>query len=114
MDNKYKKILPEDVFISIFDSEPSEAGQPAEVSENFTGNRPTGNNFIDLFACLLRKHGHNKPEYYARIMGVTPLEMCMSIQAMSGIKANEWIWRYLHLASRELLQKTKLSVTEVG
>jgi AraC-like DNA-binding protein len=38
----------------------------------------------------------------------------MSIKAMSGITANEWIWRYLHLASRELLQKTGLSATEIS
>ncbi len=115
MEGKYKKILPEEVFITIFEREPTEAelwmGVPAK---GFEGHRPTGNNFMDLFARLLRQHGHKKPEFYAHKMGLKTHEFNLCIKGMSGVTANEWIWRYLHLASRELLAKTKWKVTEVG
>jgi methylphosphotriester-DNA--protein-cysteine methyltransferase len=115
MESVYKKILPEEVFISIFDREPTEAELWQGISgREWTGNRPTGNNFIDLFASLLRKHGHRKPFFYARLMGVTEKELSMVIKAMSGISAAEWIWRYLHLASCELLKETDMSIGEVS
>ena len=115
MESKFRKILPEDVYISIFDREPDERENLPDASEKeCNGNRLAGNDFMDLFVRLLRKHGHKKPEFYAQLMGLTPSEMRVSIRAMSGILANEWIWRYLHLASRELLQKTNLNMTEVS
>ena len=115
MDNKYKKILPEEVFITYFKREPSEAEQLIGVSAvEFNGNRLTENDFMNLFARLLHEHGHKTIKFYAGIMGVKPKELQICIKAMSGILANEWVWRYLHLASRELLRETEMSMGEVA
>ena len=57
MEETFKRIPPEDVFITVFKRKPTEEELWMGVPPDFDGNRPSGNNLIDLFAYLIRKYG---------------------------------------------------------
>jgi AraC-like DNA-binding protein len=113
MDVKYKKILPEDVFISYFEEEEGEIELWTGVKFE-SGNRATGNDFINLFADLIRRHGNRPALFYARLMGVEPNLFNAAIMALSGIGAKEWINRYMDMVCCEVLEKTNWPLTKVA
>lgn len=114
MEEKYKKIVPEDIFITIFNREPTEAELWTGVSRKYPGHYESGNDFIDLFAGLIRCYGRKATPFYARRMGVKERELNMAIYAMSGISSNEWINRYLMLAAKDLLAHSDLNISEIA
>ena len=61
MEETFKRIPPEDVFITVFKRKPTEEELWMGVPPDFDGNRPSGNNLIDLFAYLIRKYGRWTP-----------------------------------------------------
>ena len=110
MDTKYKHIRPADIYVSLFPEQPAEdAPQPNEW-----GNLPSGNDFIDLFAGLIRKHGYRPVMFYAQQMGVPKRLMPSTILALSGLQAREWIHEYLILEVCEMVEKTDLQFKEIG
>lgn len=113
-DERYRKITPEQLFITILEREPTEAERWMGVESGCTGHRPTGNNFIDLFARLVRKYGKQDGAFYARKMGVERDDLYRSIIAMTGMSLPEWVGRYLLLAATELLEQTDLPITAVA
>lgn len=114
MEEKYKPIRPEDVFITVFDRKPTEEELWLGVNPDFNGNRPSGNNFIDLFAHIIRKYGRKDIHVYARLMGVSPENLSAAICALGGMGAAEWRNKYLLLEAIELLEKTTLEIKEVS
>lgn len=114
MEEKYKKIVPEDIFITIFKREPTEEELWTGASRKYPGHYDSGNDFMDLFAGLIRRHKHKSTLFYAKRMGVTGLELNMAIRAMSGIGAAEWINRYLMLAAKEILEHSNYSISEIA
>ena len=66
MEETFKRIPPEDVFITVFKRKPTEEELWMGVPPDFDGNRPSGNNLIDLFAYLIRKYGRMDTSEYAR------------------------------------------------
>ena len=77
-------------------------------------NRPTGNDFVDLFASLVRRYGNRQVITYAKMMGLEPRLLMASMVAMSGMGAREWLCEYLRLASCDLLANTDWPISEVG
>ncbi|RHJ81545.1 helix-turn-helix domain-containing protein [Parabacteroides sp. AM08-6] len=114
MEEKYKQIIPEDVFITTADRKPTEEERWLGVTDDFNGNRPTGNNFVDLFAYLIRKYGRKDTCFYARIMGVKTEDLNMAIRAMSGISGWEWRNRYLLLEAKELLEESNMQINDIS
>ena len=114
MEEKYKPIPPEDVFITTFDRKPSEEELWMGVTADFNGNRPTGNNFIDLYAHIIRKYGRKDISAYARLMGISPSSLSGAILALGGMGAAEWRNRYLLLEAKELLEKTSLEISDIS
>ena len=84
------------------------------VPPNFDGNRPSGNNLIDLFAYLIRKYGRMDTSEYARIMQLKTSELRGAILAIGGMSAMEWRNRYLLLEAQELMERTDMSITEIA
>lgn len=113
MEEKYKKITPEDIFITIFDREPTEAERWMGVLSSCPGHRPSGNNFMDLFAHLLRTYGKKDAKFYAARMGVDAIDFNGAVSAMSGMPVRDWINRYLELAACEMLEKSDIRITEI-
>ncbi len=114
MSSEYKKILPEDVYITIFDRESTESELRSELSKDFSGNRPSGNDFIDFFASLVRAHQFRSVKYYAKLMGLDPLALNTTISVLTGIGAKEWCRRYVMLTACELLLKSEYGIGEIS
>lgn len=114
MEEKYKKIVPEDIFITILDRKPFEEELWKGAPTDFIGHYSSGNNFLDLFAALIRRYGRKDTRFYAKRMGVLQRELNMAVHAMAGISSNEWINRYLMLAAKDLLSNTDLNMTAVS
>ena len=114
MDNSYKKIVPEDVFVSIFDREATEAELWMGLPRDFKGNRPSGNDFIDLFARLVRQYQSRDIAFYAKTMGVEKLHFGYAIRAMTGMSPVEWRDRYTMLSAKELLRKTDQNIRNIA
>ena len=83
MEETFKRIPPEDVFITVFKRKPTEEELWMGVPPDFDGNRPSGNNLIDLFAYLIRKYGRMDTSEYARIMQLKTSELRGAILAIS-------------------------------
>ena len=113
MDTRYKHILPADIYVSLMPKQAAEDSQP-EIMPNEWGNLPADNNFIDLFAGLVRKHGYYSVQFYAKKMGVEYRLMSPTILALTGISPRQWIHEYLILEVCELLENTDLTFTEIG
>lgn len=114
MEEKYKQIRPEDVFITAFKRKPTEEELWQGVPPDFEGNRPSGNNFIDLFAYLVRKHGRKEIKYYAQLMGVSSKDLCGAFRALTGMGAPEWRNQYLILEAKDLLEHSKLRIDQIS
>ena len=114
MSTKYKHILPADIYVSMFPEQPAADTSHRNRTPNEWGNLPSGNDFIDLFAGLIRKYGYRPVAFYAREMGVPVRLMPHTILAMTGIHARAWVHEYVILAACELVEKTDLQFKEIG
>ena len=114
MSTKYKHIVPADIYISLFAKQPANDAPQQEPAPNEWGNLPSGNDFIDLFAGLIRKYGYRPVSFYAREMGVPVRLMPHTILALTGIHARTWVHEYLILEACELVEKTDLQFKEIG
>jgi len=114
MDTTYKHIRPIDIYVSLFPEQSAEDMPQSERTPNEWGNLPSGNDFIDLFAGLVRKHGYHTVAFYAQKMGVPVRLLSPTILALTGLQAREWIHEYLILEVCELVEKTKLQFKEIG
>ena len=85
MEETFKRIPPEDVFITVFKRKPTEEELWMGVPPDFDGNRPSGNNLIDLFAYLIRKYGRMDTSEYARIMQLKTSELRGAILAIADM-----------------------------
>ena len=103
MEEKYRKITPEEIFISYQERELTKDDRWMGRKQA-AFNRPSGNNFIDLFATLVHNHGHLESKDYAERMGVSPLELNYAFQAMTGMLPAEWSNRYRVMISARLAQ----------
>ena len=114
MNTKYKHIRPADVYVSLLPKQPA-GNAPQQNSEvNEWGNLPSGNDFIDLFAGLIRKYGYRPVSFYAREMGVPTRLIPHTILALTGMHARTWVHEYVILEAEELVKKTDLQFKEIG
>ena len=114
METAFKKILPSDVFVSVFKRDQPDGEWWTGAMVNAAGNRPSGNEFIDLFASLIRKHQKKYLSFYAKQMGVSAAQLSLYIKIMSGITAQEWLNGYLNLEACELLTETNKKINEIA
>ena len=114
MDNSNKKILPADVFVSVFKSELTDVEQWKGSVINNSGNRNSGNEIIDRFAALIRKHQRKEVGFYAKKMDMNRMELLIVVKVLSGIAPRDWRNQYLNLESRDLLENSGKSIKEIA
>ena len=114
METAFKKILPADVFVSVYKRKQPDGEWWTETIVNAAGNKPSGNEFIDIFASLLRKHQKKYVSFYAKQMGVSAEQLSQYIKIMSGITAQEWLNDYLNLEAREMLERSDTKIHEIA
>ncbi len=114
MKYEYKKTLPEEIYISVIDRQTTEKelwlGYPAK----FTGNLPTENAFINLYANLVRKYQFLDSKDYAKMLGLTSNDFSATIRTLTGLNPNDWRDRYVMLSAYDLLRLTNMNMTEVS
>ncbi len=111
---EYKKIAPEDVYLGIIDRETTEEELWQGVPAVFTGNRPCGNPFIDLYATLVRKYQFLDSKDYAAKLGLPASDFIATIRSLTGLAPNDWRDRYIMLSAHDLLCHTKMNMTAVS
>ncbi len=114
MDVKWKRILPEDVFITIYNRKATEEEMWQGLPCKFDGNRPSGCRFMDIYAHLIWKYKGRKNSFFAKKMEITERELREGIRTLSGIGPVEWRIRYLILVSKELLTTTDWPMTKIA
>ena len=82
---EHSRESPGRCLITVFKRKPTEEELWMGVPPDFDGNRPSGNNLIDLFAYLIRKYGRMDTSEYARIMQLKTSELRGAILAIGGI-----------------------------
>ena len=108
------KIRPVDIFIPAFDREAVRIELWKGTPINSSGNSISGNEFIDIFASLIRKYQNKTTVFYAKKMNLSTFELSSAIKALSGISANQWIIEYLTLEACDLLRNTDKTITEIA
>ena len=81
---------------------------------NEYGNVPTGNEFIDQFAALVRQLGLTNYSEFAIATDIDEKRLNVTIQTLTGNTINEWINHYIMLGIYELLQYTDKEIQEVS
>lgn len=103
METTYKKIVPEKVFLPILYTEPTEADLWMGRVPNKWGNLDSGNDFIDLFAGILRHYGKRSTAFYAEKMGVDAKQFYATIQVLTGLTVSDWEVYFVIHATDELM-----------
>lgn len=114
MNLEYRKYTPEDLFISFRGRETTEEERWHGLPQGIIHNKPTGNEFIDLFAALVHRHMHPHPGFYAKELGVTARELSGCMKVLTGLPTDEWIGRYRWLAVCDLLLHTGWPLHEIA
>ncbi len=103
MDYTYKKVLPEDVFVTMLPE-----------NGNKCTNRISGVEFMDVFARLVWDYPHARVRFYASQLQVDPEHLNIMVFNLSGIFITEWRDRFVNLAAKELLEHSLMSISDVA
>ena len=114
MDSLYRKYSAREVILFHFRRELTDEEVEKGIILNEHHNVPTGNEFVDVFAALIRKFGWAPLGKYADAMGLNKLDMNLTVRALTGQTVNEWVYHYTLLGVYELLGETNKSLTEVA
>lgn len=106
--------LPEDLYLSIFPRNATEAelwqGYPAHIN----GPRRSGCLALDRFALLCHQHMHAITiEQMSNELNVQQVDLGGMVRAITGINIIEWRERYIVLALRELLTHREFSMQQI-
>jgi AraC-like DNA-binding protein len=102
---KYKLILPSDVYITSAQWREIISDRKNGISHpEITSIRLTGNNFIDLFALLIEGGAGIEAKKIAKAMGVPPIFLTPAIAAMTGLSAHRWASDYVLMSACDKLR----------
>lgn len=112
----FKKILPEDLYLSVLDSyKPSEEDLwCGKVAPDRPARYLSGNEVIDAAVDLLHRNRHQTCDFYAARLGISLRDLNGFYRVMTGMNFEMWRDRYLVLMTKELLEKTKMSSSEIS
>ena len=108
---QYQPITPTSVYAGLKTTTELK-GKP--LADILLENTSSDNNYMDLFARLVRKHGKQSCSFYARLLGVETRELDGAIRCMGGMSIHDWMIEYLRLVVCDLLSNTQLSFKEIG
>ncbi len=115
MDFTFKKVLPEEVFVSIGTAhQPEIRGNEGSELPPQCANKISGVEFMDVFARLLWHYPFADIKFYAGRMNLSGSTLSCMVLALSGITAVEWRDRYVNMAARELLEHGMTSISDVA
>ncbi len=112
----YKLITPAEVFAVSVESTLHQV-TPLTMSREYTLRvevRPTGCEFIDVFARLVAAHGKQQAEFYADRMGVETMKFLATLITLSGVEAREWGDVFAATVVEALLSQTDWRMNRVA
>lgn len=109
--NEFIPITPEQVYGGLVE-DPGE--NVRRLSDIIGRNKASGNNYIDLFADTVRRHGKREATSYAKMMGADFRYFDGAIRCLAGMTAHQWINRYVGLIARDLVEHTNLNFKTIS
>jgi AraC-like DNA-binding protein len=76
--------------------------------------RPSGNDFLNLFAELVCKYGKLTAKSYAPMLGVTQHQLVVCLRALSHTGIREWTDAFVQAVAEALLRETDFPVGRVA
>lgn len=109
----FKQFAPEDIYAGI-----RFVGSDKVVPHNIVYcevmNHPTGIEFLDRFADLMKDYGHRFPNWYAGCLGIKTLQLTATVSTLTGCTFVDFMERYLLLLVTDLLTQTDSPVDAVA
>jgi len=109
----YTPILPEHVYAGLAKNL-EENPDVRKLSDVVLENKPSGNNYIDVFAEMIRWYGKADVKEYAGRMGAELRHFDGAIRCLTGMSAREWIIGYMRMVACDLVAETDLNFKKVG
>lgn len=110
-----KKILPEDVYVSVLTKEVTEEQLWLGMDTTRPGRKPSGCFFLDAFVDLMHeKLRYARASAYADGLGVELEDLYGYLRVVTGISFRDWRDRYLLLMVKELLRDTEKGCLEIA
>ena len=115
MTYSYKKVLPEDVFVSMYSEEVNEQDEHLYIkrADDFS-IKLSGVEFMDVFAQIMWRRPYADIEYYATKFGASVRDFSSTVLLLSGLTATEWRNKYVMLAAYDLLKHSELSISGIS
>lgn len=114
---KYKPINPRDVFAVTVERTVTRDTRE-KMHYEYTARieaRPTGNEFIDIFAELVAYYGKRRSTAFAAIMGVPDEGLRATLTTLcGGAGIMEWTDAFVCVVAEELLSKTNWKVERIA
>ncbi len=107
----YQFITPQMIYAGL---RPTDAVSVQKLSNYVVENKPSGADYIDIFARLILKYGKRPAPEYAEMMNADRRHFDGAIRCLTGISAHEWVIEYLRLIACDLLEHTSLTFKEIG
>ena len=114
MDYTYKKVMPEDVYVSMHPIIETIDVNGELIKQKKCPNKISGVEFMDLFAHLVWEHPTASAGYYAHKMGLGIRDFATIIRIYSGLTALQWRDRYFMPGIYEMLMETNYNVSDVA
>lgn len=112
----YKLINPAEVFSATVEVTMKKV-TALKMRREYTCNievKPTGCEFLDVFARLVAAHGKKREPFYATRMGVEGNSLHATIIALSGVRVNDWSDVFASTMVEALLSKTNWPISRIA
>ncbi|MDR2968404.1 MAG: AraC family transcriptional regulator [Tannerellaceae bacterium] len=116
MESKYQKIAPEGMFIVSVERRVKQDMKSCTFYELTykVELRPTGNDFINLFAALIRSHSRRPASAYAAMMGVEVRQLEAALMALTGVGFLGWMDAFSGAVAEGLLHGTDWKTKQIA
>ena len=113
---KYTKISPEGMFsVAVNRSLEYCKNEMMKYEYTFTIDvKPTQNDFINMFAGLVARHGKCSSLEYAKMMGIDETYFNYALIALTGVGIREWTDAMTAAVAETLLRETSLPVYRIA
>lgn len=109
--NNFIPITPEQLYNGLIENPGKEVKRRIELVRE---NSISENNYMNMFADMVRVYGKRDAKDYARMLGVNYRHFDGAIRCMSGMSAHNWINRYLCLMACDLVEQTDFTFKTIG
>ncbi len=108
----FHQFTPAELYIGITEPVNTVADNASEAPA--TGFHTTGYAFLDIFLANLHQHGMHTANYHAALLGIKKIELCFTLQTLTGMTFTDFTEAYILLMAKDLLKGTKIDLKDVS